>query len=387
MSNISFNNRESRLLTTSQLEMHSRPSSASYGESIIAGYVAGVCGTLVGHPLDSIKVLLQTNNFGSLTFNKSCQSKHETVMATKNLPKSNITTPCASIFTSKSPPSSRSLRALFAGISGPMMTIGLTQALNFSVYDTTRRILYQQQRNTEGYHDPNDYLYSDTISNVFIASSWSGVVISFFTSPLNIIKTKQQIMVTSFREALQETLLLNNSTKMTFSRMRTGIKNLFFTGFTPHLFCEGFGRGLYYTSYEFFKRKLIALRCEQIKTRENDANKGKDFVFSMQSLISLPERALCAALAGMCQWAVIYPADLLRCRMYANSIPSTTSDKLNHAPKVSATLDIIKSIYKTEGGMAGFFRGFWVTVFRAGPVAAIVLPVYDVTLEYLLRYS
>jgi len=137
----------------------------------------------------------------------------------------------------------------------------------------------------------------------------------------------------------------------------------------------------------FFKRKLIALRCEQIKTRENDANKGKDFVYSMQSLISLPERALCAALAGMCQWAVIYPADLLRCRMYASSIPSTTSDKLNHAPKVSATLDIIKSIYKTEGGMAGFFRGFWVTVFRAGPVAAIVLPVYDVTLEYLLRYS
>jgi len=232
--------------------MDSRPSSASYGESIIAGYVAGVCGTLVGHPLDSIKVLLQTNNFGSLTLNKSFQSKHETVMATKNLPKSNITTPCASIFTSKSPPSSRSLRALFAGISGPMMTIGLTQALNFSVYDTTRRILYQQQRNTEGYNDPNDYLYSDTISNVFIASSWSGVVISFFTSPLNIIKTKQQIMVTSFREALQETLLLNNSTKMTFSRMRTGIKNLFFTGFTPHLFCEGFGRGLYYTSYEFF---------------------------------------------------------------------------------------------------------------------------------------
>ena len=28
---------------------------------LIAGYSAGICGTVVGHPLDSIKVLLQTN--------------------------------------------------------------------------------------------------------------------------------------------------------------------------------------------------------------------------------------------------------------------------------------------------------------------------------------
>ena len=388
MSNNSIHERGSRFLSTSQLKIDSHSSSASYVESVIAGYVAGVCGTLVGHPLDSIKVLLQTNNFGSLTVNKSFQSKRNTtVITTKNLPKSNITTPCAAISTSKSPPSSRSLRALFAGISGPMMTIGLTQALNFSVYDTTRRILYQQQNHAGEYHDSNDYLYSDSISNIFIASSWSGIVISFFTSPLNIIKTKQQIMVTSFREALQDTLLLNNSTKMTLSRMRTGIKNLFFTGFTPHLFCEGFGRGLYYTSYEFFKRKIIAHRSERIEMRQTDANKGKEIAFGKENLISLPERAFCAAFAGMCQWAVIYPADLLRCRMYAKSIRYSTSDKLNYAPKVSTTFDIIKLIHKSEGGLAGFFRGFWVTVFRAGPVAAIVLPVYDITLENLLKYS
>jgi hypothetical protein len=34
-------------------------------------------------------------------------------------------------------------------------------------------------------------------------------------------------------------------------------------------------------------------------------------------------------------------------------------------------------------GEKAFYRGFWLTVLRAGPVAAAVLPVYDLVLEKL----
>ena len=36
-----------------------------------------------------------------------------------------------------------------------------------------------------------------------------------------------------------------------------------------------------------------------------------------------------------------------------------------------------------EGGIRCFYRGFGVTIIRSGPVAAAVLPIYDVTLEWL----
>jgi hypothetical protein len=40
-----------------------------------------------------------------------------------------------------------------------------------------------------------------------------------------------------------------------------------------------------------------------------------------------------------------------------------------------------------EQGWRGFFRGFTVTILRAGPVAAFILPVYDVALDQLNKLS
>jgi Mitochondrial carrier protein len=84
---------------------------ASVRNSLVAGYAAGVCGTLIGHPLDSIKVWIQT---------KSSLQRH-------------------------------SLQCLYRGVSVPLVTVGFIQCINFGIYDASLRLLLSDQQPPPGY--------------------------------------------------------------------------------------------------------------------------------------------------------------------------------------------------------------------------------------------
>ena len=114
------------------------------------------------------------------------------------------------------------------------------------------------------------------------------------------------------------------------------------------------GRALYYTVYEASKRAITGYK-EQ---------KGM-----LDTTVSLQERALSAGFAGVVCWALIFPFDALRSRMYNQA----------SGPKRLSTTEMFR-VMQAEKAL---YRGFWLTVFRAGPVAAAVLPVYDLILEKL----
>ena len=80
------------------------------------------------------------------------------------------------------------------------------------------------------------------------------------------------------------------------------------------------------------------------------------------------ERMIAAGISGILCWSVIFPSDSLRSRMYNQE-----------GPRRLSTTEMMKVMY----GEKAFYRGFWLTILRAGPVAAIVLPVYDLVLEKL----
>eukprot|EP00560_Eucampia_antarctica_P001954 CAMPEP_0197831940 /NCGR_PEP_ID=MMETSP1437-20131217/12861_1 /TAXON_ID=49252 ORGANISM="Eucampia antarctica, Strain CCMP1452" /NCGR_SAMPLE_ID=MMETSP1437 /ASSEMBLY_ACC=CAM_ASM_001096 /LENGTH=264 /DNA_ID=CAMNT_0043435093 /DNA_START=219 /DNA_END=1016 /DNA_ORIENTATION=- len=243
---------------------------------------------------------------------------------------------------------SRSLRALYAGISGPLLTVGMTQALMFSMYDTSRRCIYRFQNQQSD--DDNDYLNKDPLVNVFWSATMSCTAMSVVTGPMQVIKTKQQIMVWSFKRAVRDT---------------SSIRKLF-VGYRLHAFCSGLGRGVYMTTYEYLKRYLS-------KQSHND---GKP--------ITLTQRALCAATSGTLCWALIFPVDVIRSRIYAQSISSSHRQNNNKHNQPQGIWNLVKTMYRQGGNsLAPFYRGFWVTVARAGPVAAAVLPIYDLTLESL----
>jgi len=327
---------------------------------VLSGYAAGISGTLVGHPMDSAKVWMQTNTKSRLLSSSSSTSNTTTAASSqtstnggKALQRAvghNTTTIVSSLkpnmstlaVGSQSPLSMslRHVRALYSGVSGPLVTVGLVQSVNFAIYDSVRRMLYGMDRTTTTNKCDMEYLHHDSLTNVAVASMSAGFVLSIFTSPMLIIKTKQQTQGISFRQALQQTTMHNG---------RLSFRNIF-RGFGPHFLSETLGRGVYFVAYEGIKRQFMA-RHENTTTA------------------TLQERMLSAAISGILCWSSIFPLDALRCRLYAS------------ADRQSA-LDMATLMYR-ENGIRTFYRGYVVTVLRAGPVAAAVLPIYDTCLETL----
>lgn len=201
------------------------------------------------------------------------------------------------------------------------------------------------------------YLHHDSLANVVFASALAGSATTVLTSPLMVVKTKQQIMTWGFRKAVAETM------KTESSRRLQSLRN-FYVGFAPHFVAVTFGRSLYMTVYEVLKRSCIEYRM-------TSAVEVKD---SEPLEVTVQERMFSAAFAGMACWAAIFPLDAVQNKMYQQSL---------HGGRKSS-MEMAREMYYASGGsIRPFFRGFGLTVLRAGPVAAVVLPVYDISLEWL----
>ena len=367
-------------------------SARSIRNGLVSGYIAGITGIVVGHPLDSIKVLLQTNGGGTASSSSVVQRTTATTTIAASAGQirayssSNIVSLQSSaakaisqtaILPSHSQGSiigKRSLRALYSGVTGPILTTGLFQSLNFAIYDSVRRVLYQQQIQSQDditiSRRPDDYLHYDNLFNTFIASFLAGASTSVLTSPMIIVKTKQQIKVWGFRRSIKETYLCGLTKQ---SNILNGIRN-FYTGFGFHFFCDSIGRGVYMYSYELLKRQLAHAKLYNKSATNEQLQQSKNRISTAN--LSIPERMICAASSGMICWAFIFPADVIRSKLYAKSLNTQVQ------PTTIDGIHLARQMVK-EQGIKSLYRGMGVTVLRAGPVAAAVLPVYDSVLEWL----
>ena len=361
-------------------------SARSIQDGLVAGYIAGITGIVVGHPLDSIKVLLQTNyGSGAATSSGVQRATAATVSSAGQIraysssnaiqsssAKANISQTATAISSQGSIIGKRSLRALYSGVTGPILTTGIFQSLNFAIYDSVRRVSYQQQIQSEDditiNRRPDDYLHYDNLSNAFIASFIAGASTSILTSPMIIVKTKQQIKNWGFRRSIKETYLSGLSKQ---PNILNGIRN-FYTGFGFHFFCDSIGRGVYMYSYELLKRQLAQAKLYNKSTTEQQQSNNRVSTANL----SIPERMICAASSGMICWAFIFPADVIRSKLYAKSLNTKIQ------PTTMDGIHLARQMVK-EQGIKSLYRGMGVTVLRAGPVAAAVLPVYDSVLEWL----
>ena len=92
----------------------------------------------------------------------------------------------------------RAIRASYAGISTPMISVGLVQALNFALYDGFRSYFHSCS-GARGAHRSEDTLW-----NVARSSAMAGGIVSVVTSPLVTLKIRQQITGWDLRRALSE---------------------------------------------------------------------------------------------------------------------------------------------------------------------------------------
>mmetsp|Transcript_564 Transcript_564/g.1150 ORF Transcript_564/g.1150 Transcript_564/m.1150 type:complete len:398 (+) Transcript_564:252-1445(+) len=345
------------LVQTGQ-EQHGVQTSGLTSMSFVAGCISGTIGTAVGFPLDSLKVRLQAQGAPPLT----------------------------------------SILSLFRGIGIPVATAGVIQSLNLGLYENFRRSLHQGAAVSVTEPTP--------LHLIGAAGSLAGVCIAPVTCPTQRIKIVQQ---------LQGGQLLPT----TLSLWREGT---LFRGFGINLLFEA-TRGVYMITYVSMKRELArflddtpprhsADDCVSQTRREaqlhteasavsacgdcidprdctgNGDNCGASGVLEARTVAaSIDERPLplwarvvAGAAANMVAWAIIYPLDVVK------TVQQSAMPKGAGGRRDQSFLHCARELW-LQGGIARFYKGVGYTLVRAGPVAGILLPLFDVSLAALERVA
>lgn len=230
----------------------------------------------------------------------------------------------------------QTIRQLYRGVLPPLLTTGTFSAISFSFYEGFKRIIHTWSNPQEHVIKPNQQF---SLSTTFWGGTISGVCISALTVPVGMIKLQLQVHSDAGIVACAKDLY-----------SKSGVR-VFYRAYASAFILESPGRGVYLWTYESVKRNL----AERYESTD-------PFFISV-----------CAGVcAGIFSWFVVYPADVIKARMQSDA----------HRVRFTSTLHCIQQTW-AEGGIKSLYRGLGYTLVRAGPVAASILPIYDVAKAYI----
>lgn len=217
------------------------------------------------------------------------------------------------------------VRGLFKGLLSPLLGEMGNLAVVFGIYGNLKKYVSQ-----------DDYI------GIAISGLIAGVTAVSVVVPVELVKIRVQTNSKEFKGfygCLREIL-----------QQPGGMKNLYH-GLSVTLVRDIPFNVSYFVSYEYIKN--------QISKRT-----GK---------VSTTEYLLSGGLAGMCAWAIIYPTDILK------SIIQAETKKIKILPET-------KRIYQTEG-IRGFYKGYTISVLRAFPVNAVTFLGYEFVVNFLNKMT
>ncbi|EFA06681.1 solute carrier family 25 member 45 [Tribolium castaneum] len=227
----------------------------------IAGWFGGICGVVVGHPLDTIKVRQQ--NFGTKLFVAISRTfRHE------------------------------GIPGFFKGMLCPVLTIGPSNAILFGVYGNLMNVFNENYVPRQVSH--TDF---DALRHVFIAGTIGGFFQSLFVCPAELVKTLMQIKTEgkgSWRRHSE--VVYTGSIDAFFGIVRDrGFRGLF-RGFAPMAIRDVPTSGLYTVTYEalnsYFEQCHVPLMLKQ---------------------------TIAGGTAGVASWILVIPFDVVKSRIQADS--------------------------------------------------------------------
>ena len=180
-----------------------------------------------------------------------------------------------------------SVTNFYKGISAPLIGVGIEKAIVFGTYN---------------------YMYKNT-SNIPLSGAVSGLIASLVVTPYERIK-----------------ILKQNSQVIIFKNLNL---SFLYKGFTPTFSREIPGFAIYFTTYEYLKKKHFT-----------DYNKNINYTSSF----------LYGGISGITSWIFIYPQDKIKTILQSKIETNTTNTHNN-------IKTIINSIYQ-HGGIKHFYKGF-----------------------------
>ncbi|EZA52627.1 hypothetical protein DMN91_001677 [Ooceraea biroi] len=263
----------------------------SWSLDFIAGCLGGCAGIMVGYPLDTVKVHMQTQD---------CRN-----------PKYRGTWDCLRTILAK-----ESVSGLYRGMTSPIAGVAMVNAIVFGVYGHTQRHLSEPDR----------------LSAHFLAGASAGIAQTPVSSPIELAKTRLQLMTPSQGTSHGPMQCLRNIYR------QEGYRGIF-KGLGVTFLREGPSYGVYFVTYEILTRT------------------------SSKEPISTFRMLLAGGLAGTASWVISYPVDVIKSRIQAES-----------SNRYSGALDCLKKSVRAEGYTC-LFRGLNSTILRAFPTNAATFAV------------
>ena len=294
----------------------------------VAGTAGGCAAKLLDYPLDTVKVLLQTQSVGS--------AKQSTAPRGGRTPVVYRGAWHCLVHTVET----RGWRGLYTGITSPLLGSMAENALLFYAYGNFKKALGEVSGGPEL-----------SLMHLSLAGAGAGATVPLVLTPVELVKCRLQVQSSAssavgFRRYKGPVDVIKKTLR------EEGFAKGLYRGNTATLLREVPGNFMWYGTYEGIC-KLMA----------PEGGSKKDVGPSVH--------LLGGALAGVMYWTAFYPADTVKSMIQSRPDPSG-----------KGFAGTFLQIYRNEG-VAGLYRGWGVTVARAAPAHALIFATYEATMNLL----
>lgn len=340
----------------------------SFFHDFIAGGVAGSASVVIGHPMDTLKVRMQTAKGNPSISSLALGSKYG------------------------------GPATLFRGMAAPLSAACFVNALIFSSYGWSTR-LYDQ--NSESGYNQN--------LKAFTCGSFAGLVQAVIICPMEHVKCRLQIQETAGAATTTSHPLRTTLRSILQSGGGSANVGALYRGWWITCWREIPAFGAYFTLYDIFKdriqdgldqREADSRKCDMVANATSASTSTSTFasmaVTQMEQTTTMTTTtttaseqqpnsahtwiasAIAGGLTGALTWAVVYPFDVIKTQIQTAPIDT---------PKHERTISAVFTRLVKEHGWRHLFRGLSVTCLRAFPVNGLIFPVYEYTLLQVCEWE
>lgn len=286
------------------------------------GAIGGFCNVFVGHPMDLIKVRIQSQSTTTTTASRTA------VVATL-APDSSIAGMLRNIVRQDG------WGGLYRGVASPLLAVTPAFAISFWSCDLAKTALVDfERRRQSSSNSSNNFSFTQqdlSIGQVAAAGGFSGVPMAMVIGPSERIKCLMQV------DKLRYSGFLDCATQV---YQEGGLRSIF-RGTGSAVLRDVPGNAAYFAGYEFSKRQLCAWEGRETP--------------------STPAILVSGGFAGIVNWIVAIPFDVLKSRIQT----APTGMYKNY-------MDVLTQTVQKEGVQA-LFKGLSPALLRAFPANAACL--------------
>jgi solute carrier family 25 carnitine/acylcarnitine transporter 20/29 len=337
------------------------PEHISTFKDLTSGTFGGMCGLLIGQPLDRVKVLSQTAS----------------VVRPPSLPSSPIhpfTPPPprpGTVATLLHLTRREGFLSLWKGVGGPILFAAPLNALAFAGNGKSLRYL------DAAFPSPVDSVRP--YSHYLVSGCVGGFTQTIAAVPAELIKCRLQIQVVG-QEGSKSAAAPKNALQMIRHIYATEGLLGFMRGFSVTCWRDIPSYGVYFGVYEIVKDVLLALPSQSTSAFFPATSMRPSSAAALGEVAAVGEHRpagplftspvlpmlISGAVAGASSWLSCYPIDVIK------SVIQTQEGSLGSAKM----WPVIRSRYQ-QGGWRSFFRGLSPTLIRSVPVNAVTFTVYE----------